>query len=973
MIVRLTRLVLMVVALGAVNAFPAAAQGVQTGTLRGQVLTADGQPASGAAVTISSPALQGVREARMDANGVYAFRGLPPGTYTVTVRAGGAEVAQRETHVPLDGTAVVDVRLQIGNLSARTDVIAPPLADPGTRFNLRRDDVDALAHPRTLAGIVRLAPGVIDAGPTAGPTEGQAHLVINGSFAYDNVFMLNGVDVTDNIFGWPQNLFIEDAIAETQALTTGIPAEYGRFGGGVVSAITRSGGNIFSGSYRANLANRAWSTETPFERSRDTTRRSQTNTVHEGTLGGPIARDRLWFFVAGRYANVEISPTLPATGLVYETSDRNRRGEVKVTGTVAAGHTVQASALGNPRTQTDQANLSITIDRFALSDKERPNHLLGVRYTGVSSARLLLEAQYSHEQFQTDAGGGMSTAIADSPFLTPDFQQQYNAPYFDATDPDERNNRQLTGNASYFAGSHDVKAGYEWFRSNKVGGNSQSSTGYVFFSDYLTEEIADPVTGGTLVVPALDGEGRVQPLFLPGDTFVTRYVATRGAALDIDHHSAFVQDRWAIGRRLTANLGLRLEHVSSQATATPTGVSATRALPRLGLSFDPTARGSYVVHGTYSHYSARYSDALFLRNSPVGSPSEVYGTYVGPPGEGRGFAPGFDVANYDFDSGFFPTANVRFDDDLSSPLVREATASVAAGLTSRGSIEATYVWRQTRDIVEDFISIANGVTQVTESGVDLVSTNVVYANTDAARRDYQALLFQGRYEVTPALTLQGNWTVQLENEGNYEGELPNQIVTSQIGDWPEIFTEARHYPSGRLPSFQRHRVNIWGTYAMDFGRGGRAVASGLWRINSARTYTLRTAAGPTPSQLNALAAAGYPDFPFPQTVYFSPLGSEEFRGYGVVDTAVTYDIPLMRALRPWLKVELYNLFDNQKLIRWNTSVRPDPDTPTDSLGLRTGYLEGSQFGQAVGETSFPVPFQGATGGRTLRLALGVRF
>ena len=78
-------------------------------------------------------------------------------------------------------------------------------------------------------------------------------MVINGAFAFDNVFMINGVDINDNLFAQPQNLFIEDAIEETQVLTSGISAEYGRFTGGVINAITKSGGNSFSGSGRVEL------------------------------------------------------------------------------------------------------------------------------------------------------------------------------------------------------------------------------------------------------------------------------------------------------------------------------------------------------------------------------------------------------------------------------------------------------------------------------------------------------------------------------------------------------------------------------------------------------------------------------------------------------------------------------------------------------------------------------------------------
>ena len=64
----------------------------------------------------------------------------------------------------------------------------------------------------------------------------------------------------------------------------------------------------------------------------------------------------------------------------------------------------------------------------------------------------------------------------------------YNAPYFDATDPEQRNNRQLTGSVTNFwnwRGRHETKGGYEWFRSQRTGGNSQSSTSYVFDADFV--------------------------------------------------------------------------------------------------------------------------------------------------------------------------------------------------------------------------------------------------------------------------------------------------------------------------------------------------------------------------------------------------------------------------------------------------------------------------------------------------------
>src|SRR5262245_63066410 len=113
--------------------------------------------------------------------------------------------------------------------------------------------------------------------------------------------MINGVDINDNLFGTANNLFIEDAIQETNILTGAISAEYGRFSGGVINMITKSGGNAFSGSFRENLQNNGkWLDETPFERQAGITTPSIWNKNSEGTFGGPIAKARIWLFPSGR-------------------------------------------------------------------------------------------------------------------------------------------------------------------------------------------------------------------------------------------------------------------------------------------------------------------------------------------------------------------------------------------------------------------------------------------------------------------------------------------------------------------------------------------------------------------------------------------------------------------------------------------------------------------------------------------------
>ncbi len=108
-------------------------------------------------------------------------------------------------------------------------------------------------------------------------------------------------------------------------------------------------------------------------------------------------------------------------------------------------------------------------------------------------------------------------------------------------------------------------------------------------------------------------------------------------------------------------------------------------------------------------------------------------------------------------------------------------------------------------------------------------------------------------------------------------------------------------------------------------------------------------------------------------VYFGERGSESFKGYGLFDLSLGYNVGVFETVRPWIKFDVFNAFNNNKLIGWSTTVIQDASSPTDSLGLATDYVRSPTFGEAERPENFPVPFNGATGGRTLRVAVGLRF
>ena len=114
----------------------------------------------------------------------------------------------------------------------------------------------------------------------------------------------------------------------------------------------------------------------------------------------------------------------------------------------------------------------------------------------------------------------------------------------------------------------------------------------------------------------------------------------------------------------------------------------------------------------------------------------------------------------------------------------------------------------------------------------------------------------------------------------------------------------------------------------------------------------------TTIQRNILRNAGYPDAPDASTLYFGARGSEEFPGYGLLDANISYNIPVVGSVRPWVKFDIFNLLNNQKLIEFNTTIRPDPASPLDALGYRTGFIRGTAFGTGTAQTHYPVAFGG---------------
>jgi hypothetical protein len=608
-----------------------------------------------------------------------------------------------------------------------------------------------------------------------------------------------------------------------------------------------------------------------------------------------------------------------------------------------------------------------------LVNRRDENSLFVLNWNGALSSKAFATAQFSQKHQGIRDAGGTATDIRSSPFISRGTfgigvpaNQHWNAPYFSANDPEDRDNRQYAASLSYYVtnpaiGRHDLKVGGERFNSWRTGGNSQSSTGFDFRTDFrLVSNV--PVAVWT---PAANGTR----------TRLINWLAFPGSTLDIFTTSIYVQDRWQMGNRVTADLGLRFEDVNTEATGDIVGADTRTWLPRLGVSFDVEGNGRTVAAATYGRYSGRFTERAFARNTNVGTPSQIVYAYVGPAGEGQDFAPGYDLTNYVVIGGNFPTANVFFDPDLTSPKTDEFTLSLGRELPRAGYAKVTYSWRQTDGFIEDFIDdpTADGKTTVIRDGVNFgVFDNVTYRNTDLPLREYQALQFEARSRVWE-LPVYGHYTVQIKNHGTFEGEAANQPGNPAIWhDYPEMLDPARYEPYGRLNEYQRHKLRIWTTYTARLGRAGNLDISPIWRVNSALTYSHSTSVGMSAAQI-ALNPGYARANTTSATIFFGERGSEQFKGYGLLDMSFRYGVPVWRTVQPWIQANVFNMLNNQKLIGWNTTVTPDPASPVDANGQPTGFVRGSLYGQHTSSAHYPAWSTGETGGRTFRLAMGIRF
>jgi hypothetical protein len=294
--------------LGTGVSVPAYAQ--TTGTIQGIVRDEQGGIVPGATVTVRNVQTGQVRVVATSDTGQYRFPNLQVGQYELTVElAGFGSYQQSGLNLTLNQEATIDVTLQPAGLAESVQVTADtPLlnttsAEVGVRFDTRRIAELPVINSRDIFSLALQAAGVSQLGSGQTGFAAGTNFSVNGMRLRSNNFMLDGQDSNDpSVSGRQQPMNNTDLVQEVRLITNQFAAEFGRSAGSVLNVITKSGTNQFRGSgflfhndnslnARSNLDKRAGRDTAPFYREQQ----------YGGTIGGPILRNRTFFF--GSYQN----------------------------------------------------------------------------------------------------------------------------------------------------------------------------------------------------------------------------------------------------------------------------------------------------------------------------------------------------------------------------------------------------------------------------------------------------------------------------------------------------------------------------------------------------------------------------------------------------------------------------------------------------------------------------------------------
>ncbi len=871
---------------------PAVAQ-EQRGSIQGVVKDSQGGALVGATVVAKRAGGASV-EAVTDSVGSFRFNALSPGEYEITATLSGfapAKVAAIDLR--LGQVLSINLGLKPGGLTETVQVVGEsPLIDvkqSARATNLRAEDIEKMPKGRDFTSLVTQAPGANNETKLGG-------ISIDGASASENRFIIDGAETTDIRYGTSGKRLITDFVEEVQVKSSGYAAEYGGATGGVINAITKSGANNFRGDVMAYFSSDALGFncggEGAYCDGRESLRRNPTNSnVSEYitypkdswtrwdpgfNLSGPIAKDKMWFFVGyqPRLETEKRTWTAAADGVTRTNEQKIREHflTANITGQPSAAIRYRV-AYNTNRFGRDGAlpTLDGTTDPLAnlAINRTTPNWTTSanIDYTPSSKVFMSLRGSYftyddkDEGVYQKDryvfSNSNIGLAGVPAEFQAPGGTQNQTTTFENSRDKYKRYQAQYDTTFFFSAGGeHQVKAGVLYERR---------------FNDALYGETANRLTFNWN--RTISGQRGTYGYYVvrSNRTFPERGYLEVGQ-VTTNAWQLFIQDSWTIGRNFTLNYGLRTENEVAPSYADPVYGYASKAIefgfkdklaPRVGFAWDLKGDGRWKAYGSWGVFydvlkmdlprqsfgGAKWVDYYFALDTP-NWPSLV---------DISGCPPACPGKQLLFRDQRFPS-NEAIQADIKPMQTQEMVFGLDHELTPTLSVGARFVRKHLVRAVEDIGNLDSEGNETYVIGNPGEGPNELYITPEGreitlpkAQRDYDS------FELSLNKRMANRWSARASYMwsrlfGNYAGlsqSDENGRVSPNIGrnfDYPLMSFDANAEPVfGLLATDRTHQVKLQAIYDTPFG----VAVGGNWFLASGIPIT---------REASFIAGAGYPVF-----------------------------------------------------------------------------------------------------------------
>lgn len=334
-----------------------------TATITGTVTDQTGAVVPNAKVTATNVATNVAASTQTNESGIYSLLFLPVGQYRVNAEASGFKAASIPAFtLEVNQTARIDIPLQVGQASEVVEVTAaaPVLQTESASTGETISSTVSTAIPlrgRNFAQLTLLVPGTVTTNPSSmesvAPNQGGGRPYVNGNREQTNNFLLDGADINesiDNLIGYNPNI---DALQEVRVQTGNMGAEFGNANGAVVNMTLKSGTNEFHGNVFGFLQNDNLNANTFFNNRSGIKKREFKRSIFGGTLGGPVIKNRAFFFMDYQGARqIDAGPSSATVApLAWRTGNLSGLPQVirdPLTGQQFPGNIIPASRIVNP-------------------------------------------------------------------------------------------------------------------------------------------------------------------------------------------------------------------------------------------------------------------------------------------------------------------------------------------------------------------------------------------------------------------------------------------------------------------------------------------------------------------------------------------------------------------------------------------------------------------------------------------------